>query len=175
MAAGDDVPWRVLVPVSVGLVLAVGGALVAWDAGTEVVTAHRLATDGVATTAHGAEGSGARGRPVEAVVDLPDGDRRLRLDGATAADYYLAPATLRQEVSGAWRPVDSGPYAGTFDVLHEPGDVEQVMAASDVERITGDEVTRTIAVVSTVVSVVATAALALAAVVGYRRASRRTP
>ncbi|WP_407320193.1 hypothetical protein UQW22_06980 [Isoptericola halotolerans] len=175
MSVDDDaLPWRVLLPVCVGLVLAVGGAFVAGDAGSTVVTAQHLATHGEATTADDAEGSGGRERAVEAWVALPGGDRRLRIDGATVAASDLAPASVGAELSGAWRPVDSGPYAGTFDVLHDPADVETVMAVRDVESVTGDEVTRTIAVVSAAVSLTATALLALAAVVGYRRARRRT-
>ncbi|PFG44696.1 hypothetical protein ATJ88_3432 [Isoptericola jiangsuensis] len=165
-----EVPARVLVPVVLGVVLAVLGGLAAWSFGTQVGHAQRLAEHGTVATAHDARGTSARGAQVSAVVDLPDGSLRRTLEGAPVSTADLADASFGQELGAAERPVVRGPYSGTFEVLVD-GDL--VMARVDVLDALDDDHLDRLAVAGGVVCGVSVAALTAAAVVAVRRDRRR--
>jgi hypothetical protein len=150
--SGPVVRMRVVVPVAIALVVAIGGGLVAWDIARTIGVAQDLAAAGVTTTAYDASSGAGRGNnPVTATVDLPDGARRVELEGA---------------FGGA--SLEEGAYAGTFEVLHDPDGGAPVMAVSDVERTVEDEYLPRIALVAGVLSVVALLGLVIAAVVAFR-------
>jgi hypothetical protein len=168
--ASSTVPTRILVPVAIAIVVVLGGGFVAWDAASTLHVARDLAASGVTTTARDAQGISSRGGGVSALVDLPDGERRVELDGATVTPSELADAALGKQVAGDRRAVEHGPYAGTFEVVHDRQGESPVMAATDVRSVVGDVYLPRIAAVAGVASLVAAASLGIAAVVARRRA-----